>query len=52
MSKKSIEEFKQIWKEEFKENISYDKASDEATNLLNLFKIIYKPTLKKLKTKK
>lgn len=43
MSKEAIEEFKEIYKEEFGEKISNQKALELAQNLLNLFRAIYKP---------
>jgi predicted Zn-dependent protease with MMP-like domain len=46
LSKTALEQFKKIWKEEFKEEISDDLAIEEATNLLSLFNAIYKPVKK------
>jgi hypothetical protein len=42
LSKEAIEEFKKIWKKEFKEDISDQKAYEEETRLINLFKAVYK----------
>jgi len=43
LSKEALEEFKIIYKEDFGEKISDDKALDLATRLVTLFKVIYKP---------
>ena len=43
LSKEALKEFKQIWKEEFNEDISDEKALESATDLLNLFQVICKP---------
>jgi hypothetical protein len=43
LSKQAIDEFKAIYKEEFGENIDDKKAYELAVDLLNLFKIIYRP---------
>jgi hypothetical protein len=42
LSKEAIEEFRQIYKQEFGEEISKEKADQLGTNLVDLFKIIYK----------
>ena len=47
ISKESLEEFKAIWKKEFKEEISDEKALESATSLLTLMDAIYKPITKK-----
>lgn len=39
----AIQEFKELYKEEFRENISDKDALEMATGLIHLFKIIYKP---------
>jgi len=41
LSKKSIEEFKKIWKKEFREEISDQKAYEEGGGLVNFFKLLY-----------
>jgi len=46
ISKKALEEFKKIYKEEFGSDISDEEALEKATNLLNLFRVIYKPIRK------
>ena len=47
LSKKAINDFKKIWKEEFKEDISDEKAEQKGLELLRFFKLIYKPVPKK-----
>lgn len=46
ISKKALEEFKQVWKKEFNEEISDEKAMEEAINLLTLMNVIYRPAKK------
>ena len=46
ISDKALTEFKQIWREQFKEDISDEKAAEEATNLLTMFDAIYRPIKK------
>ena len=41
LSKESIEKFKKIWKKEFGEKISDQKAYEEGTRLVNFFKLLY-----------
>ena len=49
ISKEDLQEFKQIYLEEYGETISDTEALRLATNLLNLFKVIYRtPPTKKL----
>lgn len=43
LSKKAIGEFKEIYKNEFKEEISDSEAEEKGMKLLRLFKLIYKP---------
>ena len=43
MTEQCLEEFKKIYFEEFGLEISDDIALNLATNLLNLFSLIYKP---------
>lgn len=43
LSKKALNEFKEIWKIEFGEEISDTKATEEAINLLTLMDTIYRP---------
>ncbi len=47
LSKEAIEEFKEIYRQEFGEEISDQTALELALNLLNLFRAIYKPVTKK-----
>ena len=55
LSNKSLEEFKKIWREQFGEEISDEKATEEAINLLTLMDAVYRPIkkewLKELKEK-
>ncbi len=46
ISKESLEEFKAIWKKEFKEEISNEKALESATSLSTLMNIVYRPIKK------
>ncbi len=46
ISKEALEEFKKIWKDEFSEDISDQKALDLAINLLTIFNVIYRPIKK------
>jgi hypothetical protein len=41
LSKEAIEEFKKIYKQKFKKDLSDIEASRRANNLLNLYKAIY-----------
>ena len=43
LPEQAIIDFKAIWKKNFGEDISDEKATEEALNLLNLFNIIYRP---------
>lgn len=46
VSRKALDEFKKIWKEEFKENIPDDFAIEKAINLLTFFENTYRPIKK------
>ncbi len=46
LSKKALSDFKTIWRKQFSEDISDEKATEEAINLLNLFNVIYRPIKK------
>ena len=46
ISKEAIKDFKAIWKKKFNEDISDEKAADEAINLLTMFNAIYRPVKK------
>ncbi len=46
LSKKALEDFKTIWHEQFNEDITDEKATEEAINLLTLFDVIYRPIKK------
>lgn len=41
-----LSEFKEIYKKEFKKDISDQEALDKATRLINLMRIIYRPMTK------
>ena len=43
LSKKALEEFKEIWRKQFGEEISDEKAVEEGTNLLTLMNAVYRP---------
>jgi hypothetical protein len=43
LSKQAVEEYQEIYKKEFHEEISFAEAEEQASRVLNLFKIIYKP---------
>ncbi len=49
LSQKAIEEFKKIYSQEIEENISDEKAKELGENLLELFKIIYRPVPRDIK---
>lgn len=49
LSKESIEEFRQLYEKRFRKNLSDGEAQQLATNLLTLYKIIYKKTFDKMK---
>jgi hypothetical protein len=46
VSEKALREFKRLWLEEFGEEITDEKALDEATALLTIFDAIYRPIKK------
>jgi len=41
ISKESLEKFKKLYKERFKEELSNDEALRKATRLLNLYRTVY-----------
>ena len=43
LSKEAIEELRQIWKEEFGEEISCEHAEMRGKEIIRLFKVIYRP---------
>ena len=43
LSPKAIDEFIAIWKKQFNEDLPMDKAVEYGTQLLDLFRIVYKP---------
>jgi len=46
LSKKALEDFKRIWKEEFGEEPSDEVAVEQATKLLTLMNAVYRPVKK------
>lgn len=46
ISKEALEEFKQIWRKEHQGDISDAEAMEQATKLLTLMSVIYKPIKK------
>ncbi len=46
LSEQAIFEFQKIYQRKFNENITFDKAREEAFKLLQVFKVIYKPIKK------
>ena len=50
LSKKAIKELKEIYRKEFKEDISDGKAQELGQNLISLFKVIYRPLPEYIKT--
>ncbi len=46
LSKEALVSFKEIWRKEFKESITDERATREATALLTLFNAIYRPVRK------
>jgi hypothetical protein len=46
ISKEQLEKFKLIYKKEFNKEISDQEALEQATKLLRLMEIVYKPLLK------
>ena len=49
LSKKAIDEFKQIYMDEYKEEISEEVAQQMANNLLTIFKSVYRPITNQMK---
>lgn len=48
LSPQALQEFKEIWKHELGDNISDDFAVEQATSLLALMDVVYKPIRKDL----
>lgn len=46
LSQQALQEFKEIWKLEFGEELSSDFAIEEAVNLLTMFNAVYRPIKK------
>lgn len=43
LSDKALRDFQGVWKKEFGQDIPYEEAEMQATSLLRLFNLIYKP---------
>ena len=43
ISKESLEKFKVIYQEQFKATLTYEEATQMATDLINLMKVLLKP---------
>jgi len=52
LPEKAIKEFQEIYKKNFGKEISYDKASESARNLINLYKVLYDSEVEDLKRQK
>lgn len=46
ISEEALQEYKKIHREEFGEDISDEKAMDDAVNLLTFFDVVYRPIKK------
>jgi len=46
LDEKSIQEFKELYEKEFKEEIDNEKARELAIRVLNLFRVVYRPLIK------
>ena len=46
LGKKEIQEFKELYRKEFKEEIDNETARELAIRVLNLFRAVYKPLIK------
>jgi hypothetical protein len=46
ISKEALEKYKAIYRRQFKKDISDQEALEQATKLLNLMRLIYKPMTK------
>ncbi len=52
LSQEDLDEFKAIWKEEFSEEISDDRAREEATKLIALYRELARCELERRKQKR
>ena len=43
LTDKKVKEFQKMYFEEFGKKISFDKTKESATNLIDLYKLIFKP---------
>jgi hypothetical protein len=46
LSKQALDDFRAIWKKEFGQNISDQKALEEGTALITLMRAVYRPIKK------
>lgn len=46
ISREALEKFKEIWRSECGEELTDEKAMEEAINLLTMFNAIYRPVQK------
>jgi hypothetical protein len=51
LPKKAIEEYRKIYKKEYRKEINYAEADEQGADLFALFKAIYRPIPRKWKTK-
>ena len=51
LSKKAIDEYKEIYQREYGKTLTDQEAYEQASNLLRLFKVIYRPLPSKKKNK-
>lgn len=50
LSKEAIDEFKRIYLKQFKKQLSNEEANEKGVELLEFFKLIYKPVAKDFKS--
>jgi len=46
LSKEDVEKFREIYKKQFNEELSYEDAYESATKLITLMKLVYRPMKK------
>lgn len=51
LSKKAIDEYKEIYRREYGKTLTDEDAYEQASNLLRLFKVIYRPLPSEKKNK-
>lgn len=52
LSKEAVEEFKELYKKRFKEELTDEEAFERATKLVNLFEVVYGPEIRKRENEK